>query len=47
MAYLRRLSVADYRCDFCWTEFDSPVALLEHEAREDDRLYEVDEVTSG
>lgn len=31
-----------YRCELCWTDFDSPVALLEHEAREDDQLYEVD-----
>lgn len=30
-----------FRCSFCWTEFDSPVALLEHEAQEDDRLYDV------
>lgn len=30
------------RCDLCWTTFDSPVALLEHEALEDDRLYFVD-----
>lgn len=27
------------RCDFCWAEFETPVALLEHEAMEDDRLY--------
>lgn len=31
-----------YRCDLCWAEFESPVALLEHEAREDDRLYDLD-----
>lgn len=31
-----------YRCNLCWQEFASPVALLEHEALEDDRLYEVD-----
>jgi hypothetical protein len=23
-----------YRCSLCWAEFDSPVALLEHEAME-------------
>jgi hypothetical protein len=34
--------VAELRCDLCWEEFDSPVALLLHEAAEDDRLYEVD-----
>jgi hypothetical protein len=31
-----------YRCNLCWQEFESPVALLEHEAQEDDRLYDVD-----
>lgn len=30
------------RCDLCWETFDTPVALLEHEALEDDRLYDVD-----
>lgn len=34
------------RCGFCWTEFDEPVALLEHEALEDDRLYFVDQPPS-
>lgn len=33
------------RCDFCWETFDSPVALLLHEAAEDDRLYDVDGLT--
>lgn len=31
-----------YRCDLCWATFDGPVALLHHEAQEDDRLYEID-----
>lgn len=35
-----------YRCDFCWAEFASPVALLEHEAQEDDRLYDLDQAPS-
>lgn len=39
--------MADYRCDFCWTTFDSPVELMLHEAAEDDRLYEVPGLTSG
>lgn len=30
------------RCELCWREFAEPVALLEHEALEDDRLYDVD-----
>lgn len=30
------------RCELCWETFDEPVALLLHEAAEDDRLYEVD-----
>lgn len=30
------------RCELCWEPFESPVALLEHEALEDDRLYEFD-----
>jgi hypothetical protein len=30
------------RCALCWEEFAEPVALLEHEAREDDRLYDLD-----
>lgn len=34
--------MAEYRCDLCWTGFESPVALLLHEAQEDDRLYEMD-----
>lgn len=29
------------RCGLCWQTFAEPVALLEHEAREDDRLYDV------
>lgn len=33
------------RCGLCWEEFDEPVALLEHEAREDDRLYDMDGLT--
>lgn len=33
------------RCELCWTVFDSPVALLEHEALEDDRLYDVPGLT--
>lgn len=28
-----------YRCDLCWTEFDSPVELLYHEAADDDRVW--------
>lgn len=36
-----------YRCDLCWTTFDSPVELLLHEAVEDDRVYEVDGLTDG
>jgi DNA-directed RNA polymerase subunit RPC12/RpoP len=36
-----------YRCDLCWTEFESPVALLLHEAQEDDHLYEVDGLTDA
>ena len=32
----------DYRCDFCWETFETPVTLLLHEAQEDDRLYELD-----
>lgn len=31
-----------FRCSMCWQEFDSAVALLEHEAVEDDRLYTLD-----
>lgn len=31
------------RCELCWETFDSPVALLEHEAREDDRLYDIED----
>lgn len=31
-----------WSCSLCWEQFDSPVALLEHEALEDDRLYFVD-----
>lgn len=34
--------MSDYLCNFCWAAFDSPVALLEHEAQEDDQLYDVD-----
>jgi hypothetical protein len=30
------------RCGLCHAEFDSPVALLEHIAIEDDQLYDVD-----
>lgn len=30
------------RCSLCGEEFAEPVALLEHEAREDDRLYDID-----
>lgn len=33
---------AEYVCKLCWDTFDSPVALLEHEALEDDRLYDLD-----
>lgn len=32
--------VSELRCDLCWETFESPVALLEHEAMEDDRLYD-------
>jgi hypothetical protein len=39
--------MSDYRCGFCWTEFDTPVALLEHEALEDDRLYDVPGLTQA
>jgi hypothetical protein len=35
--------VAEYRCRFCWAEFDDPIDLLHHEAREDDRLYDLDD----
>jgi hypothetical protein len=35
-------SDADYRCNLCWDSFESPVALLLHEAAEDDRLYDID-----
>lgn len=34
-----------FTCSFCWEQFQSPVALLEHEAMEDDRLYDVDGLT--
>lgn len=30
------------RCDLCWETFEGPVALLLHEAAEDDRLYVLD-----
>lgn len=30
-------------CPSCGERFDSPAALLEHEAQEDDRLYTVEE----
>lgn len=33
--------MSDYRCGLCWATFDEPVALLLHEAQEDDRLYEI------
>jgi hypothetical protein len=33
--------VAEYRCELCWAVFESPVALLLHEAAEDDRLYDL------
>lgn len=36
-----------YRCDFCWTTFDSPVELMLHEAEEDDRLYDVPGLTQA
>lgn len=29
-----------FACDLCWETFASPVALLEHEAQEDDQLYD-------
>lgn len=31
-----------FTCSLCWETFDTPVALLEHEALEDDRLYQID-----
>lgn len=31
-----------YPCALCWATFESPVALLLHEAQEDDRLYDID-----
>jgi hypothetical protein len=34
-----------FTCSFCWEQFESAVALMEHEAREDDRLYSVDGLT--
>lgn len=36
-----------FTCSFCWEQFDSAVALMEHEALEDDRLYEVPGLTDG
>lgn len=35
-----------FTCSFCWESFDSAVALMEHEAAEDDRLYDL-EVDDG
>lgn len=39
--------MAEYICKLCWETFDSPIALLEHEALEDDRLYEMPGLTDG
>lgn len=30
-----------FTCSLCWQQFDSAIALMEHEAQEDDRLYDL------
>jgi hypothetical protein len=37
------LDVITFRCRLCWTEFDSPAELAQHEQQEDDGLRPFDE----